>query len=130
MIKNRHTTIDEHMPSAHRRYAAWTPERITASAEQIGPATAGLFAAIMRAKPHPEQGFRACLGILRLAASYGPERLEAACQRGIDIGAASYGSIASILKNGLDKAYRPAAGPAADGDPVDHPNIRGAAYYH
>lgn len=130
MVKNRHTTIDEHMPSAHRRYAAWTPERITASAEQIGPATAGLFAAIMRAKPHPEQGFRACLGILRLAASYGPERLEAACQRGIDIGAASYGSIASILKNGLDKAYRPAAGPADDGDPVDHPNIRGAAYYH
>lgn len=131
-LRNRHTTIEEHMPSSHRRYAAWTPERITTSAERIGPATAGLFAAIMRAKPHPEQGFRACLGILRLATSYGAERLEAACRRGLDIGASSYGSIASILKNGLDKAYRPAAGqpPGADGDPVDHPNIRGATYYH
>ena len=131
-LRNRHTTIAEHMPSAHRRYAAWTPERITASAAAIGPATAGLFAAIMRAKPHPEQGFRACLGILRLAASYGATRLEAACQRGLDIGAVSYGSIASILKNGLDKAYRPAAeqDAVADGEPVDHPNIRGAAYYH
>ena len=59
----------------------------------------------MKAKPHPEQGFRSCLGILRLARSYGPARLEAACRRGNDIGATSYGSIASILKNGLDQAY-------------------------
>jgi len=56
----------------------------------------------MRAKPHPEQGFRVCLGILRLAKGYGVERLDAACRRGNDIGARSYGSIASILKHGLD----------------------------
>ena len=93
------------MPSAHRRYAEWTPARLMREAEKIGPATLALFEAIMRAKPHPEQGFRACLGILRLAKGYGVERLDAACRRGNDIGARSYGSIASILKHGLDRAY-------------------------
>src|SRR3954466_7084753 len=88
-VRNRHTTIPEHMPSAHRRYAEWTPARLMREAEKIGPATLALFEAIMRAKPHPEQGFRACLGILRLAKGYGVERLDAACRRGNDIGARS-----------------------------------------
>src|SRR5262249_28729631 len=99
-VRNRHTTIQQHMPSAHRRYAEWTPARMMRHAASIGPATIALVEAIMKAKPHPEQGFRACLGILRLARSYGSERLEAACRRGNDIGATTYGSIASILKNG------------------------------
>jgi transposase len=127
-LRNRHTTIAEHMPSSHRRYAEWTPARIARETERIGPATAGLCAAIMRAKPHPEQGFRACLGILRLAKSYGGERLEAACRRGLDIGATTYGSIASILKNGLDRAYREEG--AAEPSPIHHANIRGGGYYH
>lgn len=127
-LRNRHTTIAEHMPSSHRRYAEWTPARIASEAERIGPATAGLCAAIMRAKPHPEQGFRACLGILRLAKSYGDERLEAACRRGLDIGATTYGSIASILKSGLDRAYREEG--AAEPSPIRHANIRGGGYYH
>jgi transposase len=127
-LRNRHTTISEHMPSSHRRYAEWTPARIAREAEQIGPATAGLCTAIMRAKPHPEQGFRACLGILRLAKSYGDERLEAACRRGLDIGATTYGSIASILKSGLDRAYREEG--AAEPSPIYHANIRGGGYYH
>lgn len=127
-LRNRHTTIAEHMPSSHRRYAEWTPARIAREAERIGPATAGLCAAIMRAKPHPEQGFRACLGILRLAKSYGGERLEAACRRGLDIGATTYGSIASILKSGLDRAYREEG--AVEPSPIDHANIRGGRYYH
>src|SRR5262249_26335418 len=75
-----------------------------------GSATLALFEAIMRAKPHPEQGFRSCLGILRLAKEYGVDRLEAACRRGNDIGARSYGSIASILQHGLDRAYAPEEG--------------------
>jgi transposase len=120
------TTIAEHMPSSHRRYAEWTPARIAREAERIGPAAAGLCAAIMRAKPHPEQGFRACLGILRLAKSYGG--LEAACRRGLDIGATTYGSIASILKSGLDRAYREEG--AVEPSPIDHANIRGGGYYH
>jgi transposase len=82
----------------------------------------------MRAKPHPEQGFRSCLGILSLARAYGPARLDAACQRGISIGATSYRSIASILQNGLDKAFL--ADAAAEADPIRHGNIRGQRYYH
>ena len=127
-LRNRHTTIAEHMPSSHRRYAEWTPARIAREAERIGPSSVGLCATIMRAKPHPEQGFRACLGILRLAKSYGGERLEAACRRGLDIGATTYGSIASILKSGLDRAYREEG--AAEPSPIRHANIRGGGYYH
>ena len=126
--RNRHTTIAEHMPSAHRRYAEWTPARLMREAEKIGSATLALFEAIMCAKPHPEQGFRSCLGILRLAKEYGADRLEAACRRGNDIGARSYGSIASILQHGLDRAYAPEKVP--DGAPIRHANIRGQGYYH
>jgi len=124
----RHSTITEHMPSAHRRYAEWTPARMMSAAAKIGPATIALVEAIMKAKPHPEQGFRACLGILRLEKSYGAQRLEAACHRGNDIGATSYGSVASILRHGLDKAY--AQDKAPDGEPIRHSNIRGRGYYH
>jgi transposase len=127
-VRNRHTTIAEHMPSAHRRYAEWTPTRIMAEAAKIGPSTIALFEAIMKAKPHPEQGYRSCLGILRLAKEYGCERLDAACRRGNDIGARSYGSITSILQHGLDRAY--AQEKVADGAPIKHANIRGRGYYH
>jgi transposase len=124
--RNRHSTIPEHMPSAHRRYAAWTPARMLGEAEKIGPATVALVETILKAKLHPEQGFRACLGILRLARSYDAGRLEAACCRGLDIGARSYGSIASILRHGLDRAYQE---PAAEGAPIRHANLRGQGYY-
>ena len=87
--RGRHTTIAEHMPSSHRRYADWTIERIRADAAAIGPATAGLCALILESRPHPEQGYRAGIGILRLARHYGAARLEAACDRGLDIGARS-----------------------------------------
>jgi transposase len=127
-VPHRHTTITEHMPSAHRRYAEWTPARMMSAAANIGPATIALVEAIMTAKPHPEQGFRACLGILRLEKSYGAQRLEAACHRGNDIGATSYGSVASILRQGLDKAY--AQDSAPEGEPIRHANIRGRGYYH
>src|SRR6266480_110460 len=127
-VKRRHTTIPEHMPSAHRRYAFWTPARLLAAAEKVGPSTIALCEAIMRAKPHPEQGFRSCLGILRMEKTYGARRIEAACRRGISIGSASYRSIASILKTGLDKAFLHDITP--DADPIQHGNIRGRGYYH
>ena len=92
------TTTPEHMPSAHRRYAEWTPDRMVSEAAKLGPATVALLEAIMKAKPHPEQGFRSCLGIISLVKSYGPARVEAACRRGNNIGATTYGSIASNLK--------------------------------
>jgi transposase len=125
---HRHTTTAEHMPSAHRRYAEWTPTRLLREAAAIGPATIALVERIMAAKPHPEQGFRTCLGILRLVRGYGPERLEAACQRGLDIGASSYRSVQSILRHGLDRAFRPE--PIPDEPPAPHGNIRGRGYYH
>jgi transposase len=81
----------------------------------------------MKAKPHPEQGFRSCLGILSLVKSYGSARVEAACRRGNDIGVTTYGSVASILKHGLDKAF---ARETTSEAPVQHGNIRGAGYYH
>jgi transposase len=127
-LKHKHTTTPEHMPSSHRRYAEWSPARLLREAGRIGPATTALFEAIMKAKPHPEQGFRSCLGILGLLRSYGPDRIEAAARRGNDIGAKTYGSIKSILQNGLDRAYAPAA--AAEAAPVQHANIRGRGYYH
>jgi transposase len=123
----RHTTVREHMPSSHRRYADWTPERIRRQAGEIGGNTATLVDLIMRERTHPEQGFRAAVGIIRLLKSYGHDRLEAACGRALEIGARSFTSVNSILKNNLD-AKRPAA--AADGPSIAHPNIRGPRYFH
>ncbi len=81
----------------------------------------------MRSRPHPEQGFRSSIGIIRLAKSHGAARLEAACERALDIGARSYSSVASILRNNLDRR-KPKR--AADGPTIDHANIRGARYFH
>ena len=72
----KHTTVPEHMPSSHRRYAGWTIERIRDDARKIGPATAALCEQILEARPHPEQGYRACLYIVRLAGSFGAARVE------------------------------------------------------
>ena len=127
-LRGRHTTIAGHMPGAHRRYAEWTPAKMMSEAAKVGPATVALFEAIMKAKPHPEQGFRSCLGIIGLGRTYGIARLEAAARRGNTIGAISYGSIASILKHGLDKAF--AIEPAPDTPPIRHGNIRGSGYFH
>jgi transposase len=121
-----HALIREHMPSAHRRYAEWTPARFGRWARQIGPETEGLVIAILHARPHPEQGFRTCLGILRLYRGLAPARAEAVSARATAIGALTYKSIASILANNLDRAARP-----TEVTPViDHPNLRGAGYFH
>jgi transposase len=127
--RGRHTTLAEHMPQAHRRHAEWTIERIGHQAAAIGTATAALTQLILETKPHPEQGFRACLGILRLVRTYGRDRVDAACARGLEIGARSYGSVQSILRHGLDRQTGGAA--ARSGElPLLHPNIRGSDYYH
>ena len=123
----RHTTVREHMPSSHQRHADWTPARIQRKANEIGPKTSALIEIILREKTHPEQGFRACIGILRHAEAFGPERLEAACGRALEIGARSYTSVTSILKNNLDRR-RPE--PATDGPAITHDNIRGPTYFH
>jgi transposase len=124
----KHTTVPEHMPSSHRRYADWTIDRISREADAIGPSVGLLCTLILERRPHPEQGFRACLGILRLARSVPIRRLEAAAARAIEIGALTYGSVKSILDNKLDQAA--ADLPQAEHQPVRHHNIRGGGYFH
>jgi transposase len=123
----KHSTLPEHMPSSHRRFADWTLERIKRQAGEIGPSTSALVEIILRDRPHPEQGFRSCIDILRHLKAYGRERLEAACARALEIRAHSYRSVTSILKNNLDR-YRLAS--AADEPAIVHDNIRGPTYYH
>ena len=120
-------SLPEHMPSAHRRHAAWTPARIMVFGDKIGPATAALFAAIMADRPHPEQGFRTCLGIIALERTYGQARLDAACQRAGLIKARSVSSVRSILQNGLDRAF---LDEEATIEPLRHANIRGHKFFH
>jgi transposase len=121
----RPSTIADHMPSSHRRYRDWTHERICREAAAIGGDTAALVEIILRSRPHPEQGFRSCIGILRLNKRYDIERLNAACARALALGTRSYSSVAAILKNGKEKTSA-----AADHPSLFHENIRGPGYYH
>jgi transposase len=121
-----HTTDPAHMPESHRRHAEWTPGRIIAWANKTGPATGELARSILESRPHPEQGYRSCLGVIRLGDRYGAERLEAACRRAVAVRAFSYKSVESILKHGLD------AQPVTPHPVRTHPrhtNLRGADYY-
>lgn len=124
----KHTTVPDHMPSSHRRYADWTIDRIHREAQSIGPSVALLCEMILEHRPHPEQGFRACLGILKLVRTFGTERVEAAATRALEIGARTYGSVKSILDNNLDRQAAPRR--TTGGQAILHPNIRGARYYH
>ncbi len=125
--KGHYATLTAHMPKTHRDYAQWTPERLVRWAEKTGPQTVGAVETILRARPHPQQGFRACLGLMRLGKEYGPERLEAACTRALATKTVSFKSIESILKRKLDKRPLPQRSP--DKPPVEHDNIRGPEYY-
>jgi hypothetical protein len=114
------------MPSKHRKYLGWTPERFLRWAAKIGPQTERLAEVILKSKPYPQQAYRTLLGILRLGKSYTDLRLEAACGRALAIGSTSYRSVESILKNGLD------AKPIQEKEtsvPIQHQNIRGSQYY-
>ena len=122
-------TLPQHMPKSHQKYLEWTPSRLIHWAEKTGPNTRDLVKHIMESRPHPEQGFRSCLGIMRLADHYSQPRLEKACARALAIKAFSYKNIKSILKNGLDRQ----ALLFEDLDqqpPTTHQNIRGENYYH
>jgi transposase len=127
-LKGRHSTVAVHMPKAHQHYAEWTPQRLVLWAAKTGEATAQVVETILTSRPHPQQGFRACLGLMRLGKRYGEGRLEAACRRAIRIGACSYKSIESILKHDLDQ--QPLPGPPTAAPVITHGNIRGAQYYH
>ncbi|HEV1992463.1 MAG TPA: IS21 family transposase [Candidatus Dormibacteraeota bacterium] len=126
-VGGRSTTTSEHMPESHRRHLEWTPGRIVHWAEAAGPRTAALVQAILEGRPHPEQGYRSCLGIMRLGRRFGDARLEAACARALAIRGLSYRSVESILKTGLDA--QPLPEPAPPLIPRAHENVRGPGYY-
>lgn len=129
-VRGKHTTKPEHMPKAHQKHLEWSPARITHWAASVGPQTKMLVEAILADRPHPEMGYRSCLGILRLHKAY-PGRLEAACARALRGGARSYKSVASILKHGLDRQPAEAKAPAQTALPLgEHENVRGRDYYH
>jgi transposase len=117
---------DEHRPRSHRAHLEWTPSRMVRWAETIGPNTARLFERIMHDKPHPEMGYRGCLGIIRLAEKYSGQRVEAASGRALLTGACRYTSVESILRNSLDQVP-PFSPPSASTPP--HDNIRGSEYF-
>jgi transposase len=127
--KGKFTTLREHMPKAHQKYLEWTPSRIIRWAGQIGPHTQKLAACILENRPHPEQGYRSCLGLLRLGKTYSPERLEAACVRALQIKAYSYKNVESILKRGLDRQSLTAPSSQDRLPLLEHANLRGRQYY-
>ena len=127
-VPGQHTTLNEHMPKSHQRYREWTPSRIIRWAGENGPKTKKLVSRILDSRPHPEQGYRSCLGIISLAKHYSPERLENACSRALIIKGFSYKSVKSILKNGLDQ--QPLLFDHSENtSPLSHDNIRGKHYY-
>ena len=123
----QHSTVREHMPANHRFRSDMSPGVIRVQAARLGPNVEIFVDVLMRKRRHPEQAYRACLGVLKLARSYGNERVDAACERALQINAHSYSSLNSILKNGLDRQRRDAS---TDGPAITHPNIRGADYFH
>jgi len=128
-LKGRHTTLREHLPPSHREYKEWPPSRLIAWATTIGPRTAEVVETILSAGAYPVQGYRRCMGILRLGKKYGEARLESACERALALRALSYKSIESILKTGSEKLplRKKATTPEL---PLFHDNIRGPGYYH
>jgi len=128
-VKGGFTTLPEHMPASHRAHREWTPAKLIAWGERVGAATASVVRWQMEHRQHPEQGYRSCLGLMRLGREYGADRLEAACARAQSIRSPSYKSIASILGCGLDQ--RPLDAPmAAQASLPLHENVRGPGYYH
>jgi transposase len=122
------STLPEHRPPNHRFYLDWTPERMIAWAGKIGPSAAEVAGHILRSRQYPEQGFRACLGLIRLSRRFPAERVEAACVRALALNACTYKSVKSILEKGLDRqpTDESTTSPAPD---LMHANVRGAAYY-
>jgi transposase len=116
------------MPAAHRAHADWSPGKLLTWASSVGPSTAELVKRLLTEKKHPEQGYRACLGLMRLTRNHGRTRMEAACERALAVGAHRYRSVASILEKGLDR--QPLVPQQAELALPDHANLRGSGYYH
>ena len=130
-LKGRHTTIDPHMPPAHQAVAGWDDKRLLNWAQSIGPHTQATVQHMLNGRRHPQQSYRACMGVLQLSKEFGNQRMEAACARALKLNAANYRSIHSILKNGLDRQDTTAHSSSPQSSlPLTHPNVRGSEYFH
>ena len=129
--RGRYTTLPEHMPESHRKHMQWTPGRLLNWALTIGPGTRDVVRWQLDNRPHPEQGYRACLGLLNLVKRYGEQRLEAACRRALAIGSPRRKSIVSILEAKLDQhpELLPAGAESRPTTPATHRNVRGPDYF-
>ena len=125
--RGSHTTLPEHMPKSHRAHAEWSPQRLIHWGQSIGANTRAIVEHLLTRKPHPEQGYRACLGLLALAREYGDGRLEAASALAVRLQSPTRKSVLSILKTGRD--LRPGPEPLPLELPA-HGNVRGPTYYH
>ena len=126
--RGAHTTLPEHMPKSHRAHAEWSPQRLIQWGESIGVNAGAVVEHLLRSKPHPEQGYRACLGLLALAREYGEGRLEAASALARRLGSPTRKSVKSILESGRDR--RSATSEPLGLDLPAHGNVRGPGYYH
>jgi len=126
--RGAHTTLPEHMPKAHRAHAEWSPKRLIQWGTSIGANTAGIVEHLLRTKPHPEQGYRACLGLLALTREYGESRLESASTLALRLASPTRKSVVSILQSGRD--LQPATAEPAPQELPAHTNVRGPGYYH
>ena len=130
-LRGRFTTVSAHMPRSHREHARWSPGRFLNWGADIGEATAAVVKHLLENRPHPEHGYRSCLGLLNLNKRYGSQRLEAACRRAVAIGSPTRRSVLSILEQGLDQlALEPVPEQATLPLTAAHDNVRGADYYH
>jgi epoxyqueuosine reductase QueG len=127
-VQGTHSTMREHMPPEHQQYAEWNPARFIQWAARIGAATAQLVQRIMMARTYPEQGYRSCMGIIRLGQHYSPERVEAAAKRALKYNTCSFKSVNAILAAGLDEQPE-AVEPPRQMSLFQHANIRGKEYY-
>jgi transposase len=132
--RGRHSTLPEHMPESHRKHQQWTPGRLLNWALSIGPGTRDVVRWQLENRPHPEQGYRACLGLLNLARHYGQPRLEAACLRALAMGSPTRKRIKSILETKLDQhpqlfAAATTTEAVAATPKRSHANVRGPEYF-
>jgi transposase len=128
--RGRHTTIAEHLPHGHQEHLKWSADRLLEWARTVGPMAQALCDRILQSKAHPEQGYRSCLGLLRLSKRYGKDRLEAACQRALGTGAAYYRSVKNILEHNLDREPCFDDSQTRAASVAVHENVRGPEYYN
>jgi transposase len=130
LLRGKHTTTPEHMPASHRAHLEWTPQKLIDWGLRIGVSTAAIVTWQLEHRPHPEQGYRACLGMQRLARQFTPARLEAACTRAMAIRSPNLRSVTNILKNGMDRQQSLLGAQSGPANLPVHENIRGPDYFH